>query len=225
MGQAIGSVLPLAVAIAMFPIPVIAVVLLLGSERGHAKGAVFAFTWLAGLAATGAIVLAFADALGASDGGEPSTWVDIVLLLLGLVVAGLGIKYWLGRPRGGEEAPTPGWMRAIDRFTLAKAAGAGFALTALNPKNLLLVAAAAAEIAELGLPAAHEIAALLVFVLLASVGVLAPVVIALARGDRSAELLEGLRSWMSRYNAVIMTVLFLLIGAKLVGDAIQGFAT
>ena len=29
---------------------------------------------------------------------------------------------------------------------------------------------------------------------------------------------------MARHNAVIMAVLFLLIGAKLVGDAVSGFA-
>ena len=44
-------------------------------------------------------------------------------------------------------------MRTIGDFTMAKAAGAGFALSALNPKNVLLAAAAAAEIAEVGLPA------------------------------------------------------------------------
>jgi threonine/homoserine/homoserine lactone efflux protein len=225
MGQAIGTVLPLAVAIALFPVPVIAVVLLLGSQNGHAKGVAFAATWCLGLAAIGGIVLVFAGALDASDGGEPATWVDVLLLLLGLVVAALGIKQWRNRPRGGDGASTPGWMRAVDEFTLVKAAGAGFALTALNPKNLLLVAAAATEIAEFGLPAAHEAAALLAFVVLASMGVLTPVVIALVLGEGSHALLEGLRSWLSRYNAVIMTVLLLLIGAKLVGDAIKGFAT
>jgi len=29
---------------------------------------------------------------------------------------------------------------------------------------------------------------------------------------------------MARYNAVIMGVLFLLIGAKLIGDAVSGFS-
>jgi hypothetical protein len=41
-------------------------------------------------------------------------------------------------------------MRTIDEFTIAKAGGAGFALSALNPKNLLLTAAAALEVAEGG---------------------------------------------------------------------------
>jgi hypothetical protein len=30
---------------------------------------------------------------------------------------------------------------------------------------------------------------------------------------------------MARYNAVIMAVLFLIIGAKLIGDAVSGFSS
>ena len=50
-------------------------------------------------------------------------------------------------------------------------------------------------------------------------------VLSLALGDRSRDLLDGLRGWMARHNAVIMAVLFLLIGAKLIGDAVSGFSS
>lgn len=84
--------------------------------------------------------------------------------------------------------------------------------------------AATAEIAEVGLRTGQEIGALLVFALIASLGVLAPVGLSLVLGERSHEPLEGLRRWMARHNAVIMATLFLLIGAKLIGDAIAGFS-
>ena len=48
MGPAFGDVLPLAVAIAIFPVPVIAAVILVGSNRGRAKGLVFVLAWCAG---------------------------------------------------------------------------------------------------------------------------------------------------------------------------------
>jgi len=224
MGQALGSILPLAVAIAIFPVPIIAAVLFVGSERGRAKGTAFVLAWLAGLLAVGAIVLLLAGAADASEDGRPATWVDVVLLCLGLVLLALAVKQWRGRPGAGEESPTPGWMRTLDDFTTAKAGGAGFALSALNPKNVLLVAAAATEIAEFGLPAGEQAAVLVVFVLIASVGVLAPLVLSIALGDRSQEPLDALRGWMARHNAVIMAVLFVLIGAKLIGDAISGFS-
>ncbi len=48
----------------------------------------------------------------------------------------------------------------------------------------------------------------------------APVGIYVAMGDRAREILGGLRDWMGRHNAAIMTVLLLVIGAKLIGDGI-----
>jgi len=225
MGQALGDIFPLAVAVAIFPVPIIAVVLVLGSDRGTAKGLAFILAWCVGLTAVGGIVLVLAGVADASDEGEPATWVSVLLLGLGLLLLVAAARQWRSRPSGGEETPTPGWMRAIDEFTIAKAAGAGFALSGLNPKNVLLTAAAALEIGEAGLPAGRQVALLLGFVLVASAGVATPLVLALALGDRSRKLLEGLRGWMARYNAVIMGVLFLLIGAKLVGDAISGFSS
>jgi threonine/homoserine/homoserine lactone efflux protein len=224
MGQALGNVLPLAAAIAIFPVPIIAVVLIIGSDRGRAKGLAFVLAWCAGLGAVGAIVLLLGGVFDGSDAGKPATWVNVLLLALGLLLLVASVKQWRGRPGAGEETATPAWMRTIGDFTMAKAAGAGFALTALNPKNVLLAAAAAAEIAEVGLPASQQVGVLVAFVLIASAGVLTPLVLSVALGDRSRELLDALEGWMARHNAVIMAVLFLLIGAKLIGDAVSGFS-
>jgi threonine/homoserine/homoserine lactone efflux protein len=215
----------LAVAVAIFPVPIIAVVLLVGSDGGRAKGLAYVVAWCLGLAAVGAIMLVFAGVADASEAGEPATWVNVLLLALGVLVLSLAVKQWRGRPRAGEEAPVPGWMRTVDDFTVAKAAGAGFALSGLNPKNVLLAVAAAAEIAEVGLPAGQQAALVFAFVVIASAGVMTPLVVSVALGDRSRELLDGLRGWMARNNAVIMSVLFVLIGAKLIGDAVAGFST
>ena len=215
--------LPLAVAVAIFPVPIIAAVLVVGSDGGTTKALAFVLAWCTGLLAVGALSLLLASAGDASDDGEPATWVSVVLVVLGLLCLALAVKQWRGRPGQEEEPPVPGWMRTIDEFTPAKAGGAGIALTALNPKNVLLTVAAAAEIAEVGLPAGQQVAVLLGFVLVASAGVLTPLLLSLALGDRSRDLLDGLRGWMTRHNAVIMAVLLLLIGAKLIGDAVSSF--
>jgi threonine/homoserine/homoserine lactone efflux protein len=225
VGQAIGAVLPLAVAIAIFPVPVIASVLLVGADRGVPKAGAFVLAWFLGLVAVGVVVLFLADAADASDDGEPATWVSLLLLVLGIGCLAAAAHGWRGRPRADEEASTPGWMRAIDGFTVAKSAAAGFAFSALNPKNLLLTVAAAAEIAEFGLSRSSELGALVVFAALASVGVAAPLVLALVLGERSRSILDGLRSFMSRNGAVIVAVLLLVIGAKLIGDAVSGLAS
>lgn len=225
MGQALGTVLPLAVAIAIFPVPIVASVILVGSEGGRTKGLAFVVAWCVGLAAMGAAVLLVAGGADASDEGDPATWVNVLLLTLGLLLLAAAARQWRGRPAAGGEATMPGWMRTLDGFTVAKAAGAGFALTVLNPKNVALTVAAAAEIAVFGLPAGQQVAVLLVFLLIASVGVLTPLVVSVALGAGSREPLDRLKAWLAGHNAVIMAALFVLIAAKLIGDAIAGFSS
>ena len=84
-------------------------------------------------------------------------------------------------------------MRALDTFTPAKAAGAGALLSGANPKNLLLAVAAAASIAQAAGTTGDEVVAYAVFVLVATLGVAAPVAIAFALGDRSRRILDGCR--------------------------------
>lgn len=112
-----------------------------------------------------------------------------------------------------------------DRFTPVKAAGAGVLLSALNPKNLLLAVSGAAAIAGVGGSTTDEIVAYVVLVLVATIGVGAPVVICFALGDRSGPLLDRLKNWMAQHNAVIMAALLVVIGVKLIGDAVSGFST
>jgi threonine/homoserine/homoserine lactone efflux protein len=113
-------------------------------------------------------------------------------------------------------------MQAIDAFTPAKALGMAVLLSAVNPKNLLLTVAAAAAIAQTGIPVGEQAIALAVFVIVGTLGVGAPVVIYFAMGSRSRSLLDRLKAWMAANNTAIMAVLFLVMGAKLLGDGISG---
>jgi hypothetical protein len=180
--------------------------------------------WLVGLAIVGTVVLLVAGPTNANDDGEPATWVDILKLVLGLLAVRIALRQWRGRPHDGEEAVTPKWMGAIESFTPAKAVGAGAVLAGANPKNLLLAIAAAAAIAQTGIPGGQQAGAYAVFAVIGTVGVAAPVVIYFALGDRSAPILDRLKQWMAAHNAVIMAVLCLVIGAKLIGDGIAGLS-
>ena len=224
MGNAIGQVLPLAVGVALSPIPIIAVVLMLMSERARLNGPVFVLGWLAGLAVIGVIVLAIAGPADASSHGKPATWVSVLKLVLGLLLVLVAVRQWRGRPQPGHGVAQPKWMDSVERFSPAKALGAGVVLSGANPKNLLLAIAAAATIAQTGIGGADQAIAYVVFALIATVGVAAPVVMYFALGARSERILTELREWMAQHNAVIMAVICLIIGAKLIGDAISGFS-
>ena len=223
MGQAIGDMLPAAIGVAISPIPIIAVVLVLVSARGRVNGPAYLVGQVVGVAGAGAIVLLIAGSVGETDDTQSADSVSWLQLALGLAMLFLAARQWRGRPRDGEEPVTPKWMGAIDSLTPAKAFGAGIVLSALNPKNLILTIAGMAAIVGAGIPGDEEAIALAVFTVVASLGVAIPVVMFFALGDRSGPLLARLKDWMAQNNAVIMTVLLLVIGVKLIGDAIAAF--
>ena len=224
MGAAIGQVLSFAVGVALSPIPIIAVVLMLATPRGRANGPAFLLGWVVGLAAVGTIVLLLSSGAAGSDGGSPSQGNSIVSLVLGLLVLGVALRQWRGRPAAGSEAELPKWMQTIDTFTPVKSAGIAVLLSAINPKNLLLTAGAAAAISGTGASSGDQAVALAVFVVIGTVGPGIPVAIYFF-SSRAQELLAGLKAWMGRENAVIMTVLCLIIGAKLLGSGISGLSS
>jgi hypothetical protein len=222
MGQAIGGSLPLAVGIALSPLPIIAVVLMLTSRRAKINGPAFVLGWLIGLGVVGAIVLTIAGSGGASKHGAPATWVSWVKIALGALLLLVAVRQFRSRPHGDEEPHMPKWMATIDNTTPVAAVGLAAVLSGANPKNLLLAIGGAAAIAQTGISGGQQAVAYLVFALIGTLGVGIPVGIYFAMGTRSEDLLAGLKDWMTAHNAVIMTVLCLVIAAKLIGDGITG---
>src|SRR5262249_59393987 len=180
MGAAVGGMLPSAVGVAVSPLPIVAVVLMMVTARGRANGVAFLVGWVFGLVTVGAIFLTIASDVDPGARGEPATWVSAVGVLLGIVLLSIALRQWRRRPRGGDEVKMPRWMAALDQISPRQAAGAGMALSALNPKNLLLGVVGAAAIARSGGSPDQQAVAYAAFVLIATIGVGAPVVIFLA---------------------------------------------
>jgi threonine/homoserine/homoserine lactone efflux protein len=222
MADAIGQVLSLGVGVALSPVPIIAVVLMLGTPRARANGPAFVLGWVLGLAAAGTVVLLVSSGADASEDGDPADWVGVLKLVLGLLLLVVAARTWQVRPRGDRETELPKWMKRIDTFTASKSIGLGALLSGVNPKNLLLTVGAAAAIAQTGIPAGEQAVALAVFVVVGTLGPGIPVAIYFAMGEQAERLLESLKAWMAAHNAAIMAVLCLLIAAKLIGDGISG---
>jgi threonine/homoserine/homoserine lactone efflux protein len=221
MGDAIGQVVSLGVGVALSPVPIIAVVLMLSTRRGRANGPAFIGGWLIGLSVVGAVVLVVSSGADASESGEPASWVGVLKLVIGALLLLVAMRQWRGRPRGDAEAALPKWMQTIDRFTPQRALAMGVALSAINPKNLLLTVGAATAIAQTDVATGEQAVALAVFVLIGTLGVGLPVAIYFFMGERATGILDDLKNWMGHHNAAIMAVICLVIGAKLIGDGIS----
>ena len=221
MGSAIGDVLPSAVGVALSPVPIIAVILMLGTARARSNGLAFAAGWIIGLVVVSVVVVLVAGGADDSDSGA-STAVSVIKLLIGVLFLVMAAGQWRKRPAPGVEPEVPKMMQAVDQFSAGKSLVLGAALSGLNPKNLALTLAASASIAQAGLDAGGTAVTIAIFVVIGSVTVAGPVVFYVVASDRAAAPLASIKEFMSHHNAVIMMVVLLVLGAKLVGNGIAG---
>jgi hypothetical protein len=221
VGAAIGQSLPVAVGVLVSPLPIVAVVLMLVSERARANALAFVVGWFLAVLVLVGVVALLAGSVPDDDGG-PAAWTGWLKIVLGVLLLLLSVSQWRGRPRGDAEPPAPKWMAAVDQFTPVRSAGLAVLLGAVNPKNLLLVVSGGAAIAAAAPgDTSATVGAAVVFAVVASAGVATPVVIYFSMGARAAAILDELKSWMIRNNAAIMAVLLLILGAKMLGDGIS----
>lgn len=178
----------------------------------------FLVGWVMGLLGVAMIVLALG--ISSSD-GAPSTTSGWIKIVIGALFVVLGFRQWKSRPKQGQPAAMPKWMESIDQFTPPKALGLGLVFSAVNPKNLGLTISAAASIGGAGLSSGDEAVALVVYVVIASLTIGAPVILNLVMGSKATHTLTEMKEWLTDNNATVMTVLFLVLGTKVLGDGIS----
>ena len=220
MGSVIGEVLPLAVGIAISPIPIIAAILMLLSPKAKATSVGFLLGWLAGILVAVGLFTLLSSVLPQQDSSGSSPVSGAIKIILGALLLFLAVRQWRARPSEGESAAMPKWMSAIDSMTAIKGLGLGFLLSAVNPKNLLLGISAGVIIGDANLSFGDAVVVIVVFALVAGCSVLIPVVGYLIASARMAGPLNGLRQWLVDNNATIMAVLLLVIGVAVIGKGI-----
>jgi len=219
MGSVIGELLPLAVGVAISPIPIIAVILMLLSKRAGGASAGFGVGWILGILVATGIFMFLAGSIDTSDSDGPSataSWVKVVLGVLLLLLAG---RQWRSR---NAHAEPPKWMQAIDDLNFVKSTGLGFALAAINPKNLLLCVSAGVGIGTAAVSGGEQVVALIVYTVLAGSTVLVPVIAYAVAADKMRGTLDNLKVWLQSNNAAVMSVLLLVMGAVVLGKGFGG---
>lgn len=222
MGPVVGDLLPIAVGVAISPVPVIAIILMLITPRARSNGIAFLVGWSGAIAIVtivGGVVLGAADT---AAGSSATTWSSLLRVALGVLLLVLAARDWRTRPRHGEAAKLPAWMSALDRTTPVRSLGMAALLAGVNPKNLLLNIAAATTIAAAGLTTAENAVAVALYVAIASVSIVAPLVVYVVMGARAQQVLGGWKAWLTQHNAAVMAVLLLVLGAVVLGKGIAG---
>ena len=220
MGQGVGEVLTFAIGVAISPVPIIAVILMLFSQRARVNGPVFLLGWVLALAVVVAVVYVVSDQSGASTSSTASDTISWGKIVLGVLFLLLAVRQWRSRPAPGAEPEMPKWMAGIDALRPAKAFGLGVLLAGVNPKNLLLAVGAAAGLAQLGLSTTDAVVSLIVFVAVGSITIAGPVAYYLVGGEHAKSELDSLKGWLAAHNNAVMAVLFVVFGVDLVAKGL-----
>lgn len=223
MGAVIGEILPLALGIAISPIPIIAAILMLLSPKARVTSVGFLLGWVIGIIVAVTVFTLLSAILPEVDPDEAKPIQGVVQLLLGAGLLLLAFRQWRGRPKPGETAALPKWMQAIDKITFIVAFGLGFLLSALNPKNLIMAVGAGLDVGGAEMSTGSIVLVIAIFTLIAASTVLVPVVGYLIAADKLRGPLDALRGWLANENAVIMAILLLVIGVSMIGKGIGSF--
>lgn len=218
MNDVIGSILPLALTVAISPVPIIATILVLLSPRATATGLAFLLGWTVGMSALVAVFTLLALLAAPGVGGSPV--VGVTKIVLGILLLVVGLLQWRNRPRKGDAPVVPRWMSALDSITVPRAALLAFLLAAVNPKHVIVALGAGVDIGASGLGPRHVMLAMGIFVLVTISTVAMPVLVHLIVGDRVRSAFESLRGWLTINGATVMGILLVVIGVANVGQGV-----
>ena len=217
MSDVLTEIVPLGIAVAASPFPIVPAILLLFTPQAKASGLSFLGGWVLGILLSTSAFVALATVIERLD--EPPAWASWARIGLGTALVVLGVRQWLTRH---AKTGQPAWMQSIDEQDPAGALRLGLILSAANPKVLLLTAAAGLAIGAAGLGTSSAAAATLVFTVIAASTVAIPVLSYVVLGDRVLGPLGKARTWLQKHNAAVMAVVITAIGLVLVTKGLNG---
>lgn len=217
------QLIPLAAGIIISPLPIAAIIAVLLSKRARVNG--FAYVAASFLVCFAFTVVAAVTTTGAGANG--SSGDDVIVLVLGILLSlgflGLAVASWLTRPKG-TVAAAPSWLRAIDGMSAAKVFGLGLVMAATNAKNIPLELKAGALIGAGGLGLGLAVLLSVAFAFAASLGILVPTILASTGSTAIQNGLGRLKAELIAHNAIIMTVLFVILAAVQISHVVATLA-
>jgi threonine/homoserine/homoserine lactone efflux protein len=216
------DILPAGVAVALSPVPIMAVILALFSQQSRRNGLVFLAGWVMGLMALVAVLLYAVDLSKAAFAEQWLPIVSVLKILLGMVFIVLAIVQWRRRPAADEMRPLPAWTARLEAFSPVKTLLVAIGLCVINPKNLTLTLAVMLALTNAGTPTWQNWLGLSVFIVVGSLTIAAPVLYRLFAGSQADTKLADAKQWLQANSTTVMVVVFLLMGALLIGKGLEG---
>jgi len=221
MGKALADMLPYTLGLIVSPFPVVAVIALLISANGRAKALLFEATWLIMSWVVLIALIALLGSAGATGHARPAwvAWLTLIIGVLLLAMAMVGL-HRAARRRVGTAPRTPRWLAAMDTLTPPQIIGVAALLIIANPVNLASLAGGAITAAHEPLPFGRQLIVAAVFVVIGSVGVLAPYAAALSADGE--QRLHRMRGRLLLHNGALTLLLLLVFALLFLAKGLRG---
>jgi hypothetical protein len=221
MDSPVLNIVLLGIAVAILPAPIIITLLLLQSRGGLSKATAFVAGGIAvrivqGIV-FGLVVESTADKYG--EAGPPVV-KSTLLLVLGILLLIAAYKKW--RKEEDPDAPPPKWMAAVGDLSTVKALGVGALLVGLNAKQWVFTLSAISAIADANLGPAQGAIAYALYVVVAAILLLLPILAAVLAPQRSGAMLARARSWLEDNNRTIAVIASLVFGLLFLYQGLTG---
>jgi hypothetical protein len=204
------NVLFLTLVIALEPVPVLAGVLLLTTERGRPKAIAFGLGWAFALAIIGVASLVVGGQVSTSSGSTSSRASALLDVILGVALAAYALRM-RAKGRRGTAQETPGWMKRLDAMRPITA----FVLGTFLPPYLIAVSIGN-QIVRSSLSSTQRAVAVMLYVVVGSIGILIPIMVTVIRPSTSDATISSWRAWLEAHWQAVLMWLFLAIGAYLI---------
>ena len=222
MLQAIGNLLPIALAVAISSVPIMAMILILLSPRRSQSAVPFLIGWVLGIAVVVTACTLFAQLIPASRSPRRAeTAIGIWEIIVGLALIVIGIVAWR-RARKNPSTSMPKWLSAVDSFGPWASFGVAFALN-VRPKGLLLAIAAGLALRAENLSVGESAIVIAIYTIVAGSTVAVPIIMTLAAPERMKPRLLRAQDWITRNDVAIGSLIVVLIGVVIIGSGLGRF--
>ncbi len=214
----IGEIVVLATTLAFSPIAIIAAVLILSTKK--AKSNIWAMLggWVLGILAIGLLSLTIFGKT--SQSGGSNNFMDWLNLILGLLLIIMGIGKWRSVKKQGKNNGNK-LAEAIDQLKPSMAFLFGLLLGGPNAKNAAAIISAANKIVAAQVNRWQALGYFGLFTLIASLGLILPMVIYFMMRKQAEQLLGGLKNWLTKYSNVILITILLALGIMFLLNGLQ----
>jgi hypothetical protein len=221
VGEVIARAVLCGLIAAASPLAFAATVVVLRSHVARLNGVIFAIAFV--LAGFGVVLVVLAGASAAAPGpGGSSTAAAALELALGVLLLAAGLRVRRGSVRATADGAgrTQALLDRLARITPKTAFPAGALLGIGGPKRLMIGIVTATTISGADLTRRESVVTAVLYVVVASVLVWAPVAFYVVAGQRTRAWLTEAEAWLLENQRLFGVVSLLVFGALLAADGL-----